>query len=198
MKCADVMLEQLARERDPLVLRSIGAAFGHLQDARAVAPLVALVDHPDEEVRHGVVMGLLGHPDPAAVNALIQLSGDVDDDVRKWATFGLGSQLEDVDTPALREALVQRLQDRDVEARGEALVGLARRKDGRVLDLLRRELAGPDVIVLTLEAAEALGDPSLLPLLVQLRNSPGTVDSYFVQVLDAAITALAAVHGSPS
>ena len=54
-------------------------------------------------------MGMLGHDSPAAVESLILLSADPDEDIRNWATFGLGSQAEGVDTPELREALVRRL-----------------------------------------------------------------------------------------
>ena len=189
-ECVESLLQRLALEHEPAVLNSIAVALGHLGDARAVPQLVLLKSHADPEVRYGVVHGLLGHVAPAAVEALIQLSGDSDEEVRNWATFGLGSQIEEVDTPELRDALARRLDDEIDEVRGEALVGLARRKDGRVVGPLRRELERGNVVVLAVEAAEALGDRSLLPLLVQLRDAPGQTDAYFLKVLSDAISAL--------
>jgi hypothetical protein len=50
--------------------------------------------------------------------------------VRGWATFCLGSEL-DADGPAVREALLRRVDDPEGDAAGEALVGLARRGDPR-------------------------------------------------------------------
>ncbi|WP_208721367.1 hypothetical protein [Corallococcus aberystwythensis] len=54
-------------------------------------------------------------------------------------------QAGEVDTPELREALVDRLSEAHPKIRGEALLGLALRKDARVLEPLRRVLEGPVV-----------------------------------------------------
>ncbi|NNB99337.1 hypothetical protein HI113_36165 [Corallococcus exiguus] len=189
-KCADEVLSALATEQDASVLDSMATALGHLRDARAVPALLPLKNHPDENVRMGVVMGTMPHRDPVAIQTLIELSRDSDEDVRNWATFSLGSQAEEVDTPELRDALFDRLTETDLELRGEALVGLALRKDPRVLEPLRRELEGSEVIVLAVEAAQALEDLSLLPLLHRLRDPPGKADSYFRSVLADAIAHL--------
>ena len=85
--------------------------------------------------------------DARAIAALIELSSDPDYDVRNWATFGLGSQI-DTDTPAIREALWARLEEPEDEVRGEAWVGLARRGDVRVAAALLRELELHEVDVL--------------------------------------------------
>lgn len=188
-RCADSVLATLATEQSAPVLHSIGVALSHLKDPRAVAALLPLIGHDDAQVRLGVVHGLLTHTDPAAVEGLIRLSGDADEDVRNWATFGLGS-MTGVDSPALRDALVHRLDDPNTETRGEALVGLAERKDERVLEPLRRALDGEEVGVLAVMAAQALGDPSLLPLLEQRRSSMAAEASYLRTVLDGAIDAL--------
>jgi HEAT repeat protein len=101
--------------------------------------------------------------------ALTDLSDDQDTDVRDWATFGLGSQIG-ADTPTIRAALVRRLSAEDEIARGEALVGLARRKDERVIPLLPNELERDEASDFALEAAAEMGDPSLLPALVRLKE----------------------------
>lgn len=116
------------------------------------------------------------HADPVAIETLIELSADVDDEVRNWPTFELG-HLTTVDTPALRAALTARLDEEDDEIRG----------DTSVLEQLRRELARPEVIVLFVEAAGALGDASLLPLLEPLR---GGDDAFFSSVVEDAIASL--------
>ncbi len=189
-KCADEVLSALATEQDAAVLGSMGVALGHLRDARAVPALQSLKHHPNEDVRMGVVMGMMPHRDPVAIQTLIELSRDSDEDVRNWATFSLGSQAEEVDTPELRDALFDRLTESNMELRGEALVGLAMRKDPRVLEPLRRELEGKEVVVLAVEAAQALEDLSLLPLLRRLQDPPGNADSYFRHVLADAIAHL--------
>src|SRR4051812_16530540 len=137
---ADALLDLLEREKSPQVLDSIAAAFGHLQDDRAIEPLSDLRTHPDEDVRMSIVFGLLGHDDDTAVDALVELSSDEDSDVRDWATFGLGSQI-DRDTPQIREALAARIGDPDPDTHDEAVLGLARRGDERSIAPL---LAGID------------------------------------------------------
>ncbi len=156
-RCADQLLRLLEVEADPGVLNSIGVALGHLDDPRAPEALIPLVNHKDPEVREAVVIGLLGHAQPTAVEGLIRLSSDPADEVRIWATFGLGEQIEEVDTPELREALVERLTDPVAEVRGEALRGLVLRKDARARDALFEELAASTVNILAVEAAGALG-----------------------------------------
>lgn len=188
-RCAEAILGMLAGEQSPAVLHSIGVALGHIADPRAVSALLPLKDHPDSGVRFGVVLGLSPHSEPSAIASLIQLSGDLDDDVRNWATFGLGS-MTGIDTPALREALVARLCDGNNEIRGEALDGLAQRRDQRVLEPLRRELSARRVGILAVEAAGSLGDPSLLPLLLQLRPAASNADVHFKTALNEAIAAL--------
>src|SRR5205814_7161779 len=128
-------LELLETDQDVQVLSAACIALGHLHDPRAVEPLVRLKDHPSEDVRYGVVFGLSGQHDDLAIATLIELSADQDSDVRDWATFELGTilDIDGVDTPPLREALPARLSDPDDDTRAEALAGLARRKDERVL-----------------------------------------------------------------
>lgn len=189
-KCADEVLSALATEQDAAVLDAMGAALGHLRDDRAVPALQPLKNHPDADVRMGVVMGMMPHRDPVAIQTLIELSRDADEDVRNWATFSLGTQAEDVDTPELRDALFDRLTESNAELRGEALVGLAMRKDPRVLEPLRRELEGDTVIVLAVEAAQALEDVSLLPLLRHLQAPTSQDTGHFLSVLTEAIAHL--------
>lgn len=161
------ILIKLLKDPDGGVVKDAGIALGHRHDPSALPYLLKLVAHPDPGIRYGVVSGLTGLDESSAIEALIVLSTDSHREVRNWATFGLGSQTE-VDTPKLREALVQRLSDEDPEIRGEALVGLARRKDPRVIEPIKKELRGEYHGNWAVEAAELLADPCFLPLLKDL------------------------------
>jgi HEAT repeats/HEAT repeat len=139
-------------------------------DPDALPIALELATHPDAEIRRAAAqvlpaLGQLTGDDPhhrdAVVTSLIALTRDLDDDVRDWACFALGTQLSDMDGPRLRDALAERLRDDHDDTRCEALLGLARRADPRALPVLMRRLAAPNVYALEVESAGALGDPSL-------------------------------------
>src|SRR3954454_22624088 len=90
----ELLSRMLESEDEPVVLASIGYAFGHQDDPRGIEPLAALSGHPDENVRYAVVWGISRHDVDLAVETLIKLSSDTDSDVRDWATFGLGTMIE--------------------------------------------------------------------------------------------------------
>jgi HEAT repeat protein len=90
-------------------------------------------------VRFGATFALVGLENPEAIEAMIRLLRDANEEVRDWATFGLGSILE-VDEERIRQALRDRLGDGDGDVRAEAMVGLARRGDDRVIAGLARAL----------------------------------------------------------
>jgi len=73
--------------------------------------------------------------DAGSADALLALMQDVDEEVRHWATFGLGV-LGDLNSDEIRDALSQRTTDPDSDVREESLVGLAKRKDQRVTQLI--------------------------------------------------------------
>jgi hypothetical protein len=168
-ECLRTLLRMLETEQDARVLRAVLVALSHLHRPEAVGPASRFRHHVDPEVRHGVVFALMGHVDRRALEALAELTRDPEVQVRDWATFALGTQVE-VDTPELRQALVERLADEDDNTRAEAVVGLARRGDRRMLPALREELASDSVGSLAVEAAALIGEPQLHPLLVALRG----------------------------
>jgi HEAT repeat protein len=167
--CLRTLLEMLERESRGDVLNSILMALGHQHRAESVLPGFRFLQHADADVRFVVVHVLTGHADPLAVAGLIELSRDPVADVRDWATFGLGTQI-DLDTPEIRECLVERMNDPDDDTRCEALVGLARRRDRRVLPALSRELKSEHVQVIAVEAAAQIADPQLYADLVALQK----------------------------
>nr|WP_303652865.1 HEAT repeat domain-containing protein [Paludisphaera mucosa] len=183
-ECLRTLLAMLEVETDAGALASVLFALGHQSRGPAVAPAARFRTHPDSEVRYAVVHVLSCIEETWAIEGLIELSRDPEPRIRDWSTFGLGS-MTDADSPAIRDALSDRLADEDFDTRSEALIGLARRKDHRVVPALRDELAGECVGCLAVEAAAEIADPGLHPLLLALR-AWWDVD---VQGLETAIAA---------
>ncbi len=183
------LLIPLLEDADDRVIYSAAAALGHRQATSAIPLLLTLVDHKSPLVRYGVVHGLSRHEDLRAIEGLIELSKDADRDVRNWAVFGLGS-LIDADSAEIRDALKNALRDPDHEIRGEGLVGLARRKDSSVVPELLNEWRGDDISMLSIEAAEELGDSRLYHTLSRLAEILTLDDDpHFADKLSAATEA---------
>lgn len=182
-----ILLKLLDIEKDSNVLYSIGIALGHIRDSRAIEPLVKLKNHPSADVRYGVVLGISCYENALAISTLLQLSSDEDEDVRNWATFAIGSQI-DTNTIEIREALFQRLVEENHEIRGEALVGLARRRDERVVEPLIKELSADSVGILAVEAAKEIGEPKLSSVLRQLKERWNVDKNLLAEALNSCET----------
>lgn len=179
------------------VVQSALIALGHRASARAIDPVLRFVDHPSAKLRDGAVFALMPHDTPRVVDALIKLSEDVDGHVRDWATFTLAQQFES-DTPALRSALCARLADEFPEVRGEAILGLAQRRDLAVLPAIVRELNEEVPGDLVMEAAELLADPQLLPSLQALDERLTSAQNEDLQYLREWVAEVIAATSSPS
>jgi hypothetical protein len=175
-----VLVRLLEEDDEPAVLSSAAVGLGHLRDDRAIDRLVVLASHPDAEVRRSVVHGLMGYDDDRAVAALVGLSADSEGGVRDWATFSLGVQI-DRDTTEVRDALVARLDDSDVDARAEAIRGLARRRDERALEAALAAASdggGPNVDEALVLLGASTGDARLRPHLKRLSADPEAASTY--------------------
>lgn len=209
------LLTESGRADDDELVAATVSALGYVADPLARPGILRHVDHPDPEVRRCVAAALPAcavaeipgpdagprpetapglkadtYPDADAdiVHALIALTRDPAAAVRDWATFGLGSQLR-TDSPAVRAALADRLDDPDGDIAGEALLGLACRRDPRASARVLRRLED-DPGNLIIEAAEELADPACLPALLRLRERLGlNTQSAEARALDAAIAA---------
>lgn len=167
-QCVALLLRMMdAGEDDEEVLRAIFVACSHLDAEAAVPYAIRFADHPSSDVRQAVILSLGGQDQPEAIDTLIRLSEDDVEEVRDWATFALGS-LTAADTPEIRNALATRLDDFGGDVRGEALVGLARRKDRRAIVGIREDIVAGRVTSFVLESSELLADKQLLPDLAQL------------------------------
>ncbi|MEO9177246.1 MAG: HEAT repeat domain-containing protein [Gaiellales bacterium] len=167
----EALASLLGRELEPDVVRIAlhGIATTGLETGLPV--LLPPASHPDSAVRLDATHALYscaGTPAAAvAVEALILLSDDPDDDVRDWATFGLGTQIESTDDRIV-PALAARLHDTYLDVREEAALGLARRGDARAFEPVRVLLEADEVSAQTVEAAGYLADERLLRPLVEL------------------------------
>jgi HEAT repeat protein len=151
--CFAILADLAAKEEVSQPLSFAIHGLGHVGNPGAVPIIIRHSAHADPDVRFAVACacGNFGN-EPLAVGTLLLLMCDEDSEVRDWATFGLGS-LSELDTQSIRDGLLAALDDPDEDVRQEALVGLARRRDRRVLPLLFRQLESPQVDDMTIEAA---------------------------------------------
>jgi HEAT repeats len=157
---------ELAPTGDAGVLVDALHAMAHTKDLRQVDIALGLSKHPLPRVRYATThMLIAGKEDARVMAALITLSADTDASTRDWATFGLAQQMKDCDTPEMREAFVARLDDPDKETRAEAILGLALRKDLRVVQSLIDALGDDEPSWANYKAAWALASPALCPAL---------------------------------
>ncbi|MGH9495192.1 MAG: HEAT repeat domain-containing protein [Candidatus Sulfotelmatobacter sp.] len=126
-----IVVGVLEEEQEIRPLASAIYALGHIENPHAVSLVAPYESHPDPDIWYAVACALGSFPnDSQSIRSLIGLMGDVDDDVRDWATFALGV-LGDADSKEIRDALVQRLTDPCQDVRDEAIDGLAKRRDHR-------------------------------------------------------------------
>jgi len=188
-KTLSILCSFLNARMEPRILHSALVAIGHQNisnDTKGVKLISSFASHISKEVRFGVVSALCTREDRMSIATLIRLTRDKSGKVRDWATFAIGSQI-DADTPAIRKALVDRLDDSDCNTRWEAMMGLAIRNDDRVLQTLRQELLKSDPTSLVFEAAEEFGDKSLLSLIEKqiLSADDQTDDEWLTRVKHA-------------
>ncbi|HEY2790985.1 MAG TPA: HEAT repeat domain-containing protein [Micromonosporaceae bacterium] len=163
-----VAAEALLSIAVPDSVESLVYALGRTYDARVVPRLLEHIAHPDADVRLAVAWALPNvlldwdEPEPPGVTeALIGLSGDADEEVRDWATFGLG-RMSNFDGPQIRAALLARTTDSFQDAREEGICGLARRRDPRGIALLGDLLAEETLQIGVFDTAALVGDASYL------------------------------------
>lgn len=144
---------------------------------------------PTSEFLNHVIAGEISFDgSPLAEENLRQLLGMVNDPDkanRDWAAFVISGL--PYDTPEIRAALIKAAGDRDLDARDEAIVGLARRDREEALARLGPLLID-DISLVLVEAVTILGEPSLLPALKTVATWEGGGER-FVERLQQAIAA---------
>lgn len=150
-------------ETDSEALRSGIAALGLIGNSLAAPLIASFARNDDVLVRLRVAIALGDFPNETeSVTWLLNLMEDADEDVRDWATFGLGVQ-GNVDTGDIRDALARRLSDSLDTTRLEAIKALAKRKDIRVLApieaALRRRPVSCDIVEATCSLLDLTDEP---------------------------------------
>ena len=196
-RALDICAEILRDEQNADVAWAVAHALGYQTGDRAAEMLIPLATHEDSDVRFKVAMGLPAafdedNPDDSIITALIGMTSDEDEDVRDWATFGLGTVLASVDTAELRAALWARAEDEHSDTRNEALAGLAYRYDADVVPRLVLELEAEDPDPNAVQAASILGDPRALAALRRLDDRGGGGDADLQRAIERCEPALGA------
>jgi len=169
LRPSEKILISLLEDGDYRVVSAAAIGLGHRFSKVAIPHLIRHMSHKSARARLGIVFGLLGQEDSQAIMALIHLSNDKSEKVRNWSTCGLGSMIE-TNSKEIRNALEKRLDEKNIEIKGEAILGLATRKHPGIVNLLKKELLGSEVNILYLDAAIALETNKLLPSLLDLKK----------------------------
>lgn len=124
------------------VCESSAWVLARLHDRRAKEKLMTLSDAPNENIRFAVAVGLLGETSSKAIETILKLMEDTDNDVRNWATFFFSPPFFDnvLDSADIRTALKKRLTDTFEDVKEEAIWALAARKEPEGLSLLIQRL----------------------------------------------------------
>jgi len=163
------LMRILLDDTDVNVIIAAISFFRHHGISNPIIERTALSSHPTAEVRLAVAQ-CIGHEESVSgVAMLIRLSDDQDERVRDWATFGLGSECRS-DTADVREALFRRLHDDHFDTKAEALIGLAERRDERVIPFVTAALQANTVGRMVVEAAAILALPIFMEPLEKLRS----------------------------
>ncbi|WP_299680675.1 hypothetical protein [uncultured Dokdonia sp.] len=167
-KTVDLYFKLLENEKSPKVISAILSSISHNNEnlnEKQISKLIEFKTHKFVNVRFELTLALSCLENENAIKTLIELSNDRDSDTRNWATFGIGTQLEN-DTEEIRIALWNRVTDKDKITRLEAISGLAKRKDRKIKSILKTELENIDEDgSLILESIELFNDKDFISLL---------------------------------
>lgn len=163
-----LFFEVLEKENNSQVISTIFYGIGHNNEhltEKETELICSFKKNKDLDIKHGLVFALGGIKHMIAIDTLIELSNDKNNRIRDWATFELGSQTDE-DNQKIRMALFDRTNDRHMNTKQEAILGLAKRKDERVKEIINRELQ--EIVnynCLLFEAIEELDDKVFIDIL---------------------------------
>ncbi|MCX8747138.1 hypothetical protein J3U64_06630 [Snodgrassella sp. B3800] len=132
--------------------------------AAALPTMLNFVDHPNSFCRESLAFALIpfNNEGTQVTEALLQLADDEVCSVKDWATFAL--QESEIDNAVVRACLWKNAHDQDKLVVNEAMQGLAKRQDKRVVALILEYLNNGQYCneSALLEVAELYADPVLI------------------------------------
>ena len=167
-KTLKLYFDLLKTNPTPKLLEALLSSIAHNNDSLSksyISELIKFRYHNYSDVRFQLTLALSGIEHEKAIETLIFLSTDKHSDVRDYATWSLGTQL-DINSEKIINALWNRITDSDESTRFEAIYGLSKRKDIRIKEMLKKELEdinnnGSQI----LESIEELNDPEFISLI---------------------------------
>jgi HEAT repeat protein len=167
-KTIKLYFKLLENEKSPKVISAILSSISHNNEKlneKQILKLLKYKTHKFVDVRFQLTLAISCLKNEVAIENLIELSTDKNADIRNWATFGLGTQIE-IDNSQIRNALWERVNDTDASTREEAIFGLAKRKEVKIKEILIKELKKIDEFgSLILEAIEEFKDKDFIKLI---------------------------------
>jgi len=156
------LLSRLLHDNNEDVICNAIYGFGHRKCTRYADKLASFVTSKSLQIKEALSFALGGYENQKCIDALIILMRDENYDVRNWSTFSL-AQINETNTPSIRDALFKNLNDEETEVRGEALLGLALRKDERVKDAIIEDLQKSFYGSWIFDAIEEMPDSRYIP-----------------------------------
>lgn len=133
------------------------------QAARLLNLLAQTILDSSSSVRQSTAFALSTFYNESSIPLLLKLLNDSHGNVRDWAAFAVN--MNEYNTPQLKDCFVALLNDSHSGVRYEAIIGLAKMQDKRVRQTLMEELSKDEIDDELVKAAGDLGDTSLLPTL---------------------------------
>ena len=188
-----IYFDLLESETDSMILGSLLYAIGHNNtqlNQTQISKLCEFYEKNDDVIKNGLIFALGLIDTSSTIDVLVKLSEDQDSANRDWATFYIGESNRN--NKKIREALWRRVKDRHFNTRLEAIMGLAKRNDERIKDVIKDEIKKGHSTAGLFDAILALNDVQFLPLLQNELESvrDSNDDSYWKLCLEQCIAGL--------
>lgn len=195
-KTLDLYFILLENEKSPKVISAILSSISHnndIVDENQILKLIEYKKHKYSDVRFQLALSLSFLENKNAINTLILLSEDKHPDVRNYSVFGLGEQTK-LNNDEIIKALWNRVNDNDEETKFEAILGLSKRKQSLIKDVIKRELKLENYGSLLFESILEFNDKDFLPLLYNsldvVKKSKDKIEKGWLFALDETIKEL--------
>lgn len=151
LRLLDISFKELLRKKKPNEIKTWLSFIGTINaniNSKQLKIIYNFQNSNSKLVRQGLMNALIGINSKEAINISINLTYDKYRMTRYWATFNLINHIKS-DNKQIRVALWDRTNDNCIRIRRMAIAGLAKRKEYRVKELLKKEFKkkpGSDLI----------------------------------------------------